>query len=355
VTSITYHDLASEYYMAYAVDGLMAEAAKRGCKFSVSKEPPVFLRQIDLGAQDRNLIYSLGIFQVKDRSTTTWFCIDSHDDSSAQGYFRSVLHKVDAYFKLNCNPSVFSNDAELSGSKEKIHSLGCTFSVRPSRPWLFFPRLRPCTAYRWNWLSVKRRLRFFQSVPNLEWHRQLRLQEPNHDVFLVRRYYHETGHSQSNEVCSRIFESVKQHTKLSGPIGFTNTSAATPARFLRHAVGPDRTHRCHLTQAARSRVCVYIPGTYDCLSFKFGQYLALGKPVIGLRLPFWPLPDMDNASKAVLEEQFCCSEPEQIPMKLLELLQDTRRMAALSASNVSIYERYLSPRAVAGRILDRVI
>ena len=83
MTSITYYDLASEYYMAYPLDGLIEEAANRGFRFSVTKEPPPILVQAELGHQDRDLIHTLGIFQVRGGNTTKWFCIDSHDDSSA--------------------------------------------------------------------------------------------------------------------------------------------------------------------------------------------------------------------------------------------------------------------------------
>jgi hypothetical protein len=115
----------------------------------------------------------------------------------------------------------------------------------------------------------------------MHWHRTLRAMHPDIDVFLVRRYYWEAGHARSNQECLKIVESIKQIEVLTGYIGFTGTTVETPECFRKHAIGPDRTLREHLLLMARSRICIYMPGTYNFLSFKFGEYLALGKPVIG--------------------------------------------------------------------------
>jgi hypothetical protein len=295
------------------------------------------------------------MFQVTSGGSTKWFCIDAHDDSGPEGYFWPILEKVDHYFKLNCNPAVLVENPELARHSAKIHSLGCTFTLRPTKPYLFFPRFRPCKLYGWNWFSIKRRLRALQRNPSLQWHRNLREQQADKDVFLIRRYYQERGHSASNEECCRIFDSLKQNAGISGFLGFIGTSSETPDIFRQFAFGPDRSIRDHLTLMARSRVCIFMPGTYNCLSFKFGQYLALGKPIIGMKLPFWPLPDIDKHDHELLESQFCCTEPEQIPAKVKELLRDTERLDFLRTNNIRIFERYFSPAAVANRILQQVL
>ena len=95
-------------------------------------------------------------------------------------------------------------------------------------------------------------------------------------------------------------------------------------------------------------------GTNNRLSFKFGQYLALGKPVIGMKLPFWPVAEMGSEDKSILEEQFCCDQPEEIAPKLLELLRDEKRQEFLKTNNIRLFERYFSPTVVASHILKRV-
>ena len=355
MTTITYCGLASEYYMAYPLDGLFVEAPAYGCRIRVSNSPPSLLRKTSLPPKDAERLFALAIFQVASASSSKWFCLDAHDDSGSEGYFQPILEKVDHYFKLNLNPSVFAAVPALGSFRSKIHSLPCTFVVRPGKPWRLFPRLRPCRLYGWNWFSVKRRLRALQRIPSLEWHRSLRSMSAEYDAFLVRRYYHQPEHAPSNELYRRVFDRLKQTGQFSGALGFTGTSEHTPEAFRKHALGQDRSYRDHLTLMARSRVCIYLPGTYNCLSFKFGQYLALGKPIVGMRLPFWPFPEMDQTDKELLEEQFCCAEPEEIPARLAAVLGDAKRLNFLQATNIRMFERYFSPRSVARHILDRVL
>jgi hypothetical protein len=355
MTTITYCDLASEYYMAYPVNGLISEAAGHGCRIHVAKTPPNLLSEARLANKDVGRLFALGIFQVNRGESSEWFCIDAHDDSGHGGYFRPILERVNHYFKLNCNPSAFGKDPTLERCRSKIHPLGCAFAVRPCKPWQFFPRLRPCPVYGWNWFSVKRRLRALQRVPTLESHLLLRTFQTDQDVFLVRRYYREPEHARSNELYCRIFECLKGADNFSGAIGFTGTSLGTPDRFRKHAFGQDRPYRQHLKLIARSRVCIYAPGTYDCLSFKFGQYLALGKPIVGMRLPSWPVADIERGDKELLDQQFCCTEPEEIPIRLAELLRDPERLDFLKINNIRIFECYFSPRSVAQQILRRVL
>jgi len=256
---------------------------------------------------------------------------------------------------LNRNPKVFEEDVGLAQLEAKIHSLGCTFALRPSNAYRFFPRLKQSKVYGWDWFSIKRRLLALRRNPNMQWHRTLRAMQPDKDVFLARRYYREAGHARSNQECLTIVESIKRIEGLTGYIGFTGTTVGTPECFRKHAIGPDRALRDHLRLMARSRVCIYMPGTYNCLSFKFGQYLALGKPVIGLKLPFMPLMKIDSLDRDILAEQFCCDKPDDIPAKLVGLLRDTVRMEYFSSSNIRIFEQYFSPESVADRILNRVL
>ena len=125
MTTIIYHDLASEYYLAYVLDGLMTKAASFQCKVRISKSEPSLLQHIDLPTKDASRMFALGIFQINTENTSKWFCIDAHDDSSPEGYFRPILEKVDYYFKLNRNPKAFEEDAGLARLDAKIHSLAC--------------------------------------------------------------------------------------------------------------------------------------------------------------------------------------------------------------------------------------
>jgi hypothetical protein len=300
-------------------------------------------------------MFTLGLFQVKSDNSSKWFCIDAHDDSSPEGYFRPILEKVDYYFKLNRNPKAFEDDIGLALLEARVHSLGCAFPVRPSNAYRFLPRLIHSTVCGWDWFSIKRRLVALRRLPNIRWYRTLRAMQADKDAFLVRRYYPEAGHAQSNQECLTTIESIRQIQGVTGEIGFVGTTVETPECFRKHAIGPVRALRDNLRAMARGRVCIYIPGTSNCLSFKFGEYLALGKPVIGLKLPFLPVMEIDSLDRDILAEQFCCDTPDYIPAKLVGLLRDPVRMEYFRSSNIRIFEKYFSPEAVANRILNLVL
>lgn len=354
MSTITYYDLASEYYLAYVLNGLVSEVPNWKCKIRVSKMLPPILDGLILPNNDSHRIFSLGLFKVNSSKGCKWLCIDAHDDSSIEGYFHSVLERVDYYFKLNLDPIVIKADPYLAHYSEKIHPLGCAFPIGFSSPWSFLPRPLPCKLYAWDWLSIKRRILSMNRLPSIEWYRELRKCQPIHDVFLVRRYYTELEHADSNENYFRVFESAR-HTGLGGHLGFTGNPNCMPYKIKEHFLVGNISYREHVTMTSACRVCLYLPGVYNCLSFKFGQYLALGKPIVGLKLPFWPLTDMTQEDISLLEEQFCCTEPEEIPAKVVELLGDSEKISALNALNIRLFERYFSPAAVGRRILHTVM
>src|SRR5664279_1638425 len=117
MTTIIYYDLASEYYLAYVLDGLIKNALHRRYKLCISKSEPPLLQNMTLPAKDVSRMFALGLFQVKHENSSKWFCIDAHDDSSPEGYFRPILEKVDFYFKLNRNPKAFEEDLGLAQFK----------------------------------------------------------------------------------------------------------------------------------------------------------------------------------------------------------------------------------------------
>lgn len=353
MTTITYFDLASEYYMAYPLNGLLGQANAHDCRIRISKQTPSILKQIGFSAKDQQRLFSCGLFKVSTPGGSKWFCIDAHDDSTPEGYFMPLMDRVDHYFKLNLDHAVVETYPGLKAFRSMIHSLGMTFAIRPLQPWLFYPRLTPCAVYDWNWFSIKRRFRFLQRTPSIQWHRNLRYCQPGQDVFLVRRFYHEPGHTKSNQDCCRIFDGLKA-SGISGDIGFTSSSENIPQEYRMHLIGGDRPLIDHLQRMARSRICIFMPGTYDCLSFKLGQYLALGKPIVGMKLPFRPLPDMAREDNDLLESQFCCTNPGDVAREVIGLLHDVERLKFLSEENVRIFERYFSPQAVAERILSQV-
>jgi hypothetical protein len=351
--TIVYYDLASEYYLAYPLDGLLREAGNHGFRIRISKRVPKLLRDIEWSGTDVRRLFSLGVFKVLDGSKPPrWFCIDTHDDSSPDGYFRPLLGRVDWYFKLNFNQDLIAENPWFQQHLDQIYPLGCTFAIRPSQAWRFLPRPFPAYGLPWGGFEMKRRLVALARNPSMEGYRRMRAIQQESDVFVARRYYTEPEHMQSNLDYLRVFEGLAEIGGVSGIFGFTGLPETAPDFFQRFNIGSDRTLREHLTLTAISRICVYLPGTYNCLSFKFGQFLAMGKPVVGLALPFSPISGIMDADREVLEAQFVCASVDEIAPRLDALRKDPERIADLRSRNVEIFERYFSPVAVARRIME---
>jgi hypothetical protein len=101
----------------------------------------------------------------------------------------------------------------------------------------------------------------------------------------------------------------------------------------------------------RSRVGIYVRGTKGCLSFKFGELMALGSPVVGETI-------LNNReylySLDYFDEQFAYDEPEQIVEQVIRLLENPARIEELRRANTATFLNHLSPRPAVAAILDRL-
>jgi glycosyltransferase involved in cell wall biosynthesis len=87
------------------------------------------------------------------------------------------------------------------------------------------------------------------------------------------------------------------------------------------------------------------------VSFKLGQYFALGKAVVGQKVinnssSFYAHPDF--------ERQFAFEEPQDIAAKAEELLNQPEELERLSESNRNRYDLQWTPSAIANEILKTV-
>jgi hypothetical protein len=107
----------------------------------------------------------------------------------------------------------------------------------------------------------------------------------------------------------------------------------------------------YLTQLARSKVAIYVRGPHDGISSKFGQYMAMAKPIVGQTLAnnrerLYNFPNFNR--------QFGYDDPEQIAKRVIELLERPDEMNQLARSNATTYDRYLHPENVVSEILEHL-
>src|SRR5262249_53089247 len=96
---------------------------------------------------------------------------------------------------------------------------------------------------------------------------------------------------------------------------------------------------------ATSKIAVYVRGLHDCLSFKLGQYLALGMPVAGQTIL------LDNRFVRCMpqfETQFSGTTPDEIVHSVKAALDapvETR--SAMGLANLEYFRDHVSPLAAA--------
>jgi hypothetical protein len=106
-------------------------------------------------------------------------------------------------------------------------------------------------------------------------------------------------------------------------------------------------HNEYLRRTARSAVAFNSPAVHDCLGWKLGEYLALGKAIISIainrQLPV-PLVHGEHLHLVADDDDAMSAAVEQ-------LTTDHEYRRHLETGARQWYERYLRPRAVATRLL----
>ena len=108
----------------------------------------------------------------------------------------------------------------------------------------------------------------------------------------------------------------------------------------------------YLRNLARSRVLIYVRGPHDSLSFKFGEMMALGRPIVGQKLRH----NRDTLYRhPYFDEQFAYEDPQEIVDKVVELLANPAKMEAIARSNEEVFESTLTPAAGIANILNALL
>jgi hypothetical protein len=102
---------------------------------------------------------------------------------------------------------------------------------------------------------------------------------------------------------------------------------------------------------ARSRVGVYVRGNHDCLAFKFGELMAMGKPIVGETL-------MNNRENMYaydrFDEQFAFDDPQELVERVIYLLEHPAELHELREINTATFENHFAPNPLVKNILDQI-
>jgi glycosyltransferase involved in cell wall biosynthesis len=102
---------------------------------------------------------------------------------------------------------------------------------------------------------------------------------------------------------------------------------------------------------ARSRVGIYVRGNHDCLAFKFGELMAMGKPIVGETL-------MNNRENMYaydrFDEQFAYDDAQELVERVIYLLENPRVLEELGKANTATFENHFAPKPLVKNILDQI-
>jgi hypothetical protein len=341
---ITYFDLADLNYASFYLSGFHQNQEHWGYKFVVTKSPPPPLLNSRAVEEWADGLRAVCVFRVSGPDGDFYFCIDTLD--RREGCHLPLLEEVRFYFKVNFDSAVVGTDANLRAHTTKIIPVLPFFPTRTPRLLPYLPRITPCKAIHWTTRHAVLRCRDLREIPSLKTITSLRHQKKELDVFFVVHFYSQERHQEANEFRYHIMKAIQRNRHLSSRVGFQGSTLPSKYRELKQ---PRLNLREYLASVSKSRVGIYVRGLHDCVSFKFGQLLAMGMPIAGQTIRVNTDSIMNNSYFGI---QFAYDEPERIADRVAELLSRPEELAMLGAANARTFDAKFAPGATVNRMLE---
>lgn len=346
MATITYYDFSYINDAGFHALGFQRTQAEFGHQFVVSKNPPPELDDLDLPSWiPLKKPSSIMIYRYEGNGQNFFFCIDSGDYNGAlpgfPGYYVELLPRVKYYFKVNYLREVIDQDPELAAHASKIIPIPITFGLRPDNLRPFRPKVLPGGVH-WPLEAVRRRLRLMKNLPRLEDFEEMREIPRDIDVFFVSILYQNPEHQEMNAWRLAVVEALSKQKDLNMVIGFVSQDEGLPDPYASYRV-PRMDLPTYMNMLARSKIGLYVRGTFDAISYKFGQLYALGKPIVGQSIinNRGNLYQLDNFS-----EQFIYDDSHELAERIITLVKDQEELDYLTKVNTRTFENHLSPMAI---------
>ena len=343
---ITYYDIADLNYASFFLAGLHLHAEIGTLAFSVSKRQPDGLKEISNGDQWQDILSTILLFKFTRDGDVFHFCIDTRDSNTSggtgKGFHLPLLKQVRYYFKVNYNRRAIESDNYLAQHAHKIIPLSPFFPTRLPKIWPYIPSLFPPTGTSFK--GAVNRVRQLKVLSTLDDVRILRKRPKVRDVFFVVSYY--DRHERENEFRYQIISELRSRSHIRSHVGFVGRNL--PGRYRELQIDRELPLYEYLAEIASSRVALYVRGVHDCLSFKFGQLLAMGMPMVGQ-------PILNNRDKLManpyFDVQFAYENPREIVDRVEQLLGTPEELGRIGDSNAAVFDLRYTPEKVVGELL----
>lgn len=347
--TITYYDFSNLLYSSFFLAGFARNEESFRYTLAVSRNPPKIPGIPSTVGKWSELLSHIGLFRITTKNHDFFFCIDFLD--SSKSFNAELLQHVKFYFKVNYNPDHVRSDSALARYGQNIVPAPFFFPIRTQHTHLFLPRLLQAPRGG-NIIAALNRLNLLRNLVGL--HEMIRWRtsiEKDLDLFFVQRYYGENVHSESMEFRYQLIRALRQCRGISVVAGFARGKEPLRGKFAEFTVEETKM-RPYLKNLARARVSIYVRGAHDCLSFKLGQQLALGKPIVGQTVA----NSRDRIYRHnLLAEQFAYEEPDQMVQQVLRLLKDDGKREELSRANAAVFDQAFAPHLASAEILNQLL
>jgi hypothetical protein len=351
MAKITYYDFSTLTYVSIFAIGFIENADEYGYEFVVSHEYPQELADVELGANwDTNPRITKSIFRYEDDKDSFLFCIDAGDPNwEPPVIFDPIpfLERCRYYFKVNYNEDEMAKTPEIEIYREKIWPLSHVFPLLPRHWWRFLPKLTPIGGRPWPFAKIKQRMKNLRDMIRIDELRALRDVEKDIDLFFVSRYRQSDVNEEQNDLRLTIINEMSKNQDLNLLIGFVAVKDDAPQEYLKYKL-PWFSYSQYLNLLARSRVAIHLHGSLGSLSFRFGEEMSIGKPLVGVTL----LNNKENLYEFDrFDEQFAYDDPYDMVERINYLLEHPDKREELRKANIETFERHLVPKSVAVEIL----
>jgi hypothetical protein len=317
----------------------------------VSKTIPTLLFDQTMGDKWKEILFSVCLFKAKLPTEEFYFCIDTRDSCKADptremGYHLPLLKEVKYYFKVNYSIEAINNDPNLAEFANKIIPSLPFFPIKCPKLLRYFPRIIPSSTIAWTMRDAVRRIKMFKTMLSLEQMRQMRDSKKDLDIFFVLSFYDQEKHFTDNEFRYQIMKEIQKYPNIRSIVGFASHKKI-PSKYADLQLKPYSLKE-YLSCLAKARVAIYVRGLHNCLSFKFGQLLLLGMPVVGQTIH----NNKDNIMNTdYFNEQFAFDDPKAIVRGVIELLKNPDKQLTMGVSNANVFDTKFAPKVVASDIL----
>jgi hypothetical protein len=288
-------------------------------------------------------------------------CIDTRDQARPDADIRfrdadgghafdpGLLERVRWYFKVNYNAQAIGRAPELQEHKHKIIPAGVFTPVRSSNylRYLALPDKDPENG--WARRDAFRRLRHIRRTSTMDGVSRIRSGPRREDLFFVVPYYGEPGLEEMDEYRVELAQALKALKGIEATIGLVGN--LPPALSdLKLDLMPMHTHVARIGQA---RLAVYIRGVHNCLSFKLGQYLAFGLPLVGQ--PLFNDLGVAEVAQGGAFDHLCHEAPAEIADAVGALLGDRAALGTAANASGTFYDNHGAPVPTMRRILGHAL